>query len=208
MTNNSEDQYNSKDQHRSKWFSFSNIAAIVMAVFVIAMFFSPELKGVVIQGMMRIGFFQPDVAKNVDAKNSQLDKNDASFKGQNGELVQLSDLKGKVVFLNFWASWCPPCIAEMPSIDKLHSRYKGDKEIVFLMVDVDGKIESSMDFMQKRKFQLPVYVPAGATPVEYFAGSMPTTVILDKSGSIVFKHTGAADYSNANISELIDKLRL
>jgi len=184
MINNSEDQPNSKNRHSTKWFSFSNIAAVVMAFFIIAMFFSPELKGVVIQGMMRIGFFQPDVSKNVDAKNRQSEKNDASFKGQNGELVQLSDLRGKVVFLNFWASWCPPCIAEMPSIDKLYAKYKGDKQIVFLMVDVDGKIESSMDFMQKRKLQLPVYVPADATPIEYFAGSLPTTVILDKSGNI------------------------
>lgn len=197
-----------RDQNRNKWLSLSNIAAVVIAVFVIAMFFSPDLKGMVIQGLMRIGFFQPDVAKTTVAKASQSDIKDALFKDLRGKLVRLSDLKGKVVFLNFWASWCPPCIAEMPSIDKLYAKYKSDKQVVFLTVDVDGKIESSMEFMQNRKFKLPVYVPAGATPVEYFSGTIPTTLILDKTGSIVFKHTGAADYSDTDISDFIDKLRL
>jgi thiol-disulfide isomerase/thioredoxin len=196
------------DKHRNKWFSFSNIAAVAMAIFVIAMFFSPELKGVVIQGMMRIGFFQPDVAETPVAEGSQSDSNDAAFTDQNGKSVQLSDLKGKVVFLNFWASWCPPCIAEMPSIDQLYAKYKDDTNIVFLIVDVDGKIASSVEFMQKREFKLPVYVPAGATPVEYFSGTIPTTLIFNKTGNVVFKHTGAADYSSTDISDFIDKLRL
>lgn len=196
-----------QDQHRNKWLNFSNVAAVAMAVFVITMFFSPDLKGIVIQGMMRIGFFQPDVAKTIVANARQSDTKDAVFKDQNGNLVWLSDLKGKVVFLNFWASWCPPCLAEMPSIDQLYAKYKGDKQVVFLIVDVDGKIEASMKFMQKSKFAMPVYVPAGATPVEYFSGSIPTTLIFDKTGNIVFKHTGAADYSNTDISDFIDKLR-
>lgn len=198
----------SKNQPRNKWFSFSNIAAIAIAAFVIAMFFSPDLKGKVIQGLMRVGLFQPDVKPNVIVKTSASSAGDAAFRDQNGELVKLSDLKGKVVFLNFWASWCPPCIAEMPSIDKLHAKYKNRDDIVFLMVDVDGKIESSIDFMRKRDFKLPVYVAASATPAAYFSGSMPTTVILNKSGDIVFQHIGGADYTSTAISTLIDKLLL
>jgi len=196
----------SQHQPRNKWFSISNIAAVAMAAFVIAMFFSPELKGKVIQGLMRVGLFQPDVKPDVNVNSSASAAGDAAFRDKNGVVVQLSDLKGKVVFLNFWASWCPPCIAEMPSIDKLHTKYKNQDGIVFLMVDVDGKIESSLDFMRKRDFKLPVYVPASATPVAYFSGSMPTTVILNKSGDIVFQHIGAADYTSSNISTLIDKL--
>ena len=198
----------SQHQPRNKWFSISNIAAVAMAAFVIAMFFSPELKGKVIQGLMRVGLFQPDVKPDVNVKSSASAAGDAAFRDKNGVVVQLSDLKGKVVFLNFWASWCPPCIAEMPSIDKLHTKYKNQDGIVFLMVDVDGKIESSLDFMRKRDFKLPVYVPASATPVSYFSGSMPTTVILNKSGDIVFQHIGAADYTSSHISTLIDKLLL
>ncbi|MBC7565851.1 MAG: TlpA family protein disulfide reductase [Pedobacter sp.] len=179
-----------------------------MAAFVIAMFFSPDLKGILIQGLMRIGLFQPDVPEGGGVKTKLSFTSDAAFRDKNGALVKLSDLKGKVVFINFWATWCPPCIAEMPSIDKLHRKYKGYNEVVFLMVDVDGKIESSVEFMKKRNFMLQVYTPASAIPVEYFSGSMPTTVILDKSSNVVFQQVGAADYSNIEVAVFIDKLRL
>jgi len=199
---------NSQNRNSTKWFSFSNVSAVVMAAFFIAMFFSPELKGIVIQGLMRIGLFQPDVPEGRAVKTKLLITSNAAFRDENGVLVKLSDLKGKVVFINFWATWCPPCIAEMPSIDKLYMKYKGYNDVVFLMVDVDGKIESSVEFMKKRKFMLPVYAPASAIPVEYFSGSMPTTVILNKSSNVVFQQVGAADYSNSEVAEFINKLRL
>ncbi|MEJ7556819.1 MAG: TlpA disulfide reductase family protein [Pedobacter sp.] len=197
-----------KSKPDTRWYSFSNIGAVAMAAFVIAMFFSPELKGRLIQGLMYIGLFQPAIPISINKNNRPSGIEDAAFKSQEVKLIRLSDLKGKVVFLNFWATWCPPCIAEMPSIDRLHRRYKNEDDIVFLMVDVDSKMESSMEFMKKRDFGMPVYVPAIATPVMYFSGAMPTTVILDKSGNVVFKHVGAADYSNPDVSDFIDKLRL
>ena len=199
---------NSHDQRKATSFTFSNIASVAIAVFVIAMFFSPDLKGKVIQGMMVIGLFQPDVSDKPITKNTTSSIDDAAFKNQDGVVIQLSDLQGKVVFLNFWASWCPPCIAEMPSIDHLHTKYKDRKDVIFLMVDVDGKIESSKEFMRKRNLKLPVYIPASATPVAYFSGSLPTTVILNKTGNVVFQHIGAADYTSSKISTLIDQLLL
>ena len=73
---------------------------------------------------------------------------DVSFKDKSGNVVQLNDLKGKVVFINFWATWCPPCIHELPSIDQLRQSLKDNKDIVFLMVDVDGDIDKSSAFME------------------------------------------------------------
>jgi thiol-disulfide isomerase/thioredoxin len=146
-----------KSKRSTKWYSFSNVSAVIMAVFVIALFFSPELKGGVIRGLMYIGLFKPEIPANIGNDSKRLSTEDAAFRDQNGVLVRLSDLRGKVVFLNFWATWCPPCIAEMPSIDKLHMKYKGQNDIVFLLVDVDGKIESSKEFMKKHKFGMSVY---------------------------------------------------
>jgi thiol-disulfide isomerase/thioredoxin len=197
-----------KSKPDTRWYSFSNIGAVAMAAFVIAVLFSPELKGRLIQGLMYLGLFQLDIPSSITKSNKLSDIEDVAFKSQHGELVKLSDLKGKVVFLNFWATWCPPCIAEMPSINKLHIRYEGQNDVVFLMVDVDGKIASSREFMKKRKFGMSVYVAASATSEMYYSGSMPTTVILDKSGNVVFKHVGAADYSDSDVSDFIDKLRL
>jgi thiol-disulfide isomerase/thioredoxin len=195
----------SSKKEGSKWYDFSNILAVIMAAFVITMFFSPNLKGYVIQGLMKVGLYQPDIPhESIYPKQSNM--KDAAFKDQQGNTVQLSDLKGKVVFLNFWATWCPPCIAEMPSINKLHTKYIRNNNVAFLLVDVDGKLELSTAFMKNRRFGLPVYVPVSAMPTAYFSGSMPTTVILDKSGNIVYQHIGAADYNNVKFKEFIDKL--
>ena len=125
----------------------------------------------------------------------------------NGAVVHLSDLKGKVVFINFWATWCPPCIAEMPSIDRLHKKYKEGDDVVFLLVDVDRNFRSSVEFMKRQKFSLPVYIAETAIPIAYFSGSMPTTIILDKAGNVVFQHIGAADYDNTKVESFIDQLR-
>ncbi|MBB5439185.1 thiol-disulfide isomerase/thioredoxin [Pedobacter sp. AK017] len=195
---------------KKKWYSFSNLSTAVLGVFLIAMFFSPDLKGTVIQGLMKIGLFQPDIPKEVAGKVSNAAQAaqppEVSFTDVTGKTINLSRLKGKVVFLNFWATWCPPCIAEMPSINKLRAKYKSNEKVVFLLVDVDSKIDASTAFMKKRKFDLPVYVPASEVPQEYFSGSMPTTVILDRAGGIAFHHVGGADYGNPEVSAFIDKL--
>lgn len=121
--------------------------------------------------------------------------NGITFQDGNGKIVALNDLKGKVVFINFWATWCPPCIEEMPSINELKTKFAGNEDIVFLMVDVDGKYKKAQTFMNKRKFNLPVYVPHSEIPKEFLGGAIPTTVILDKKGAIAIRLEGGRDYS-------------
>jgi len=191
-----------------KWYSFSNISTAILFILILAMFFSPEVKGAVMQGLMRVGFFQPDIPAYNDKHtvlNSDVAEN-VVFAGQNGKQLNLKDLKGKVVFMNFWATWCPPCIAEMPSINQLYLKYKDHKNVVFVMVDVDGRLKESVAFMKNRRYTLPVYIAASEIPHTYFAGSMPTTVILDKNGQMAFHHVGGADYSHPKMIEFIDKL--
>ena len=121
--------------------------------------------------------------------------NGITFQDGNGKIVALNDLKGKVVFINFWATWCPPCIEEMPSINELKTKFAGNEDIVFLMVDVDGKYKKAQTSMNKRKFNLPVYVPHSEIPKEFLGGAIPTTVILDKKGAIAIRLEGGRDYS-------------
>ena len=121
--------------------------------------------------------------------------NGITFQDGNGKIVALNDLKGKVVFINFWATWCPPCIEEMPSINELKTKFAGNEDIVFLMVDVDGKYKKAQTFMNKRKFNLPVYVPHSEIPKEFLGGAIPTTAILDKKGDIAIRLEGGRDYS-------------
>lgn len=129
-----------------------------------------------------------------------------SFKNAKNETVNLSDLRGKVVFINFWATWCPPCIEEMPSIQILYNQFKDNKDIVFMMVDVDNNIGRAMKFMDKRNLNLPVYVPNSEISSEYLQGAIPTTVILDKQGNIDVRIEGGRDYSSPNMTKALYSL--
>ncbi|WP_013666862.1 TlpA family protein disulfide reductase [Sphingobacterium thalpophilum] len=131
---------------------------------------------------------------------------DISFKDKSGKTVSLSSLKGKVVFINFWATWCPPCIQEMPTINELKEKYKGNDDIVFLMVDVDNNIEKSTAFMEGKKYDLPVYVPTSDIPSDYLGSAIPTTVILDKSGDMIARMEGGRDYTSPDIVKALNEL--
>lgn len=131
---------------------------------------------------------------------------DLKFKDEDGKTVLLSSLKGKVVFINLWATWCPPCIHEMPSINELRKTFKDNDDLVFLMVDVDGNIEKSSKWMKSKKFDLPVHVPDSEIPRELFGGSIPTTIIVDKQNNIVGRQVGGADYSSQEVIDLMTKL--
>ncbi|MDR2224173.1 MAG: TlpA family protein disulfide reductase [Flavobacteriaceae bacterium] len=130
---------------------------------------------------------------------------DATFIDANGKKVTLSSLKGKVVFVNFWATWCGPCIQEMPSIQALKDKM-AKKNVVFLLVDIDGKYEKAKAFMDKKGLSLPVYIPSGAIPSTYLGTSIPTTVIFDKKGNMIQRIVGGVDYDSKEVEEFMNKV--
>lgn len=140
-------------------------------------------------------------AKLVEKANSI----NASFKNINGETVSLQDLKGKVVVMNFWATWCPPCIAEMPSLQKLHEELKAEKDIVFMAIEVDQDIDKAAKFMAKNKYTLPLYTVDAELPEELMSNSIPMTVIFAKNGDIIGKQVGMMDFKSEKLKQgLID----
>lgn len=112
-------------------------------------------------------------------------------------------VKGKVVFINFWATWCPPCVAEMPAMQELYDAY-GDK-VVFLFVaeDQQKRVET---FLDKKDYTMPVYYEMSTTPKQLFSKSIPATYIIDREGEIVVAKTGAANWNSTEIRKLLDKL--
>ena len=150
---------------------------------------------------------KPRQTNVVAKKKDNSIENDITFQDGNGKLIALNDLKGKVVFINFWATWCPPCIAEMPSIQKLYDKVKDDQEIVILTVEVEGKRDKAAKFMERKKLSLPVVYPNSSIPTEFFNGSLPTTVILDKKGNIAHTTMGMADYSGQDIVDFLNELK-
>ncbi len=207
MLSNNPPKNNGKKQR--KWLSFSNVLTVAMVVFITAMLVNPNVKAYVIQGLMKVGLFKPSIPSQKSGGEQNTSENitaNVVFLDTKMQTLKLADLKDKVIFINFWATWCPPCIAEMPSINNLYKHYKSNDNIVFLLVDADGDLKKSGDFMKKRGFDLPVYIPAGTIPESMFAGSLPTTVVLNKQGRVVFYHEGSANYQSAEFVTFVNGL--
>lgn len=177
--------------------------ALIIAVFLLIIFV-PDAKAYLMKGLMEIGLYSPKVEKT---EVVAMDLSGIRFTNLKGEATDLNDLKGKVIFLNFWATWCPPCRAEMPSINKLYNQFKNDKNVVFLFVDADSDLPKSIKFMKDRKYEMPVYKSASEVPQQIFSGSLPTTVIFDKQGRLSFKHEGIANYADKKFIEFINELK-
>lgn len=174
------------------------IALVVLMV-------NPTARALMIQGLMKVGLFQPHIAAPAPKLTSAA-LPDVLFQDAEGKTVHLTDFKGKVLFINFWATWCPPCIAEMPSINGLYEKLKNNKNIVFLIVDADHNFSKSIPFMRKRKFTMPLYQLAGPVPESLVSNSIPTTTIIDKNGRTTFHQEGGADYSNPKILAYLTEL--
>jgi thiol-disulfide isomerase/thioredoxin len=132
----------------------------------------------------------------------------AGFKMQtlDGKTVNFESLKGKVVFMNIWATWCPPCVAEMPNIQKLYEKVGSDK-IAFVMLSVDeGGVEKVKKFIDKKGFSFPVYMPAAQLPQEFYSNAIPTTFIVSPEGKIVAKQEGMAEYDTKEVRDFLQSM--
>lgn len=110
----------------------------------------------------------------------------------NGEEIKLSDLRGKKVFLNFWATWCPPCQAEMPEIQKF---YQNHKEVAILGVNVRENRGTVAEYLMLNGYHFPVALDkAGDVATEYQVRGIPTTYFLNEEGVIINKYTGPLNY--------------
>lgn len=182
-----------------------HISTIIFAVFVLVILFVPAAKAKLIQSLMEIGLFKPDLAEDKNSINADLSA--IKFKDVNGNVLNLADLKGKIIFLNFWATWCPPCLAEMPSINKFYEQYKNDQEVVFLMIDADSDFAKAQNYLNRKNYKFKVYTFASDIPKTIFSGKLPTTIVFDKKGRIAMNGVGPANYASKEFLTFIQKLK-
>lgn len=120
-----------------------------------------------------------------------------------GQSINLQSKKGDVILINVWATWCPPCVAELPGFVELYRDYKDKVTFAFVANDEKDKV---ITFLEKKGYQLPVYFQSSATPTELESGSIPVTYIIDKEGKIVVNKTGAANWNSESTRNLLDGL--
>jgi thiol-disulfide isomerase/thioredoxin len=106
-----------------------------------------------------------------------------------GGQIKLSDFQGKVIVVNFWATWCGPCLTEMPLLEKTMAKYQQDREVVFLALSTDEERDDVAPFVKQHKFKLPI-VFADGLDAAFRISSIPTTIIFNRSGEISFRQAG------------------
>jgi len=130
---------------------------------------------------------------------------DWTVQSLDGQDLKMADLKGKVVFLNFWATWCPPCVAEMPGIQQLHEKLK-DGGVVFVCVSNEETSKVSR-FVKEKGFTFPIYTMHGAPPGVFKTRGIPATFILSPDGKIAYKHIGSAKWDDEKSIDFIKGLK-
>jgi len=129
---------------------------------------------------------------------------DWTVQSLDGQDFKMTETKGKVVFLNFWATWCPPCVAEMPSIQRLHEKLKDDG-IAFVCIS-NEEASKINQFVREKKFTFPIYAMRGAPPAIYKTRGIPATFILSPDGKIAFRHIGSANWDDEKSIDFIKGL--
>jgi len=131
---------------------------------------------------------------------------DFTLPDPDGRKISLKNYRGKVVFLNFWATWCESCRDEMPAMDRLYREFKG-KGLEIVAVNVKDKRDDALAFVKKLKITYPIMMdPEGEVGLLYGAFGLPATYLIDRNGTVLARMWGPADWSGPAARKLIGEL--
>lgn len=132
---------------------------------------------------------------------------DFTIKDLEGNRIPFENFKGKVIFLNLWATWCGPCRAEMPGIQGLYDKADKDK-VVFIMLSLDKDSDQAkvVSYLKNKSFTFSAFMPSGYLPDQLQVPSIPTTFIISPEGKVVKKEVGAVQYDTPDFLRFLEKL--
>lgn len=184
---------------KKKNLKFSNI---IFAIFIVLLIIPQTRTAIqVAVNKIKVQLFSPSTLDVGD--QTQLDPFSYQIQDLEGKPIAVEIGQGKVTFLSYWATWCPPCIAELPSIQKLYDDY-GDQIDFVLLTDEDPEVVKR--FLEKKDYRLPVFTPRMQTPEKLYERSIPTSYIIDKKGKVIIKEKGATDWNSQKLREVLDIL--
>lgn len=129
--------------------------------------------------------------------------NEAAASATPDPSASLGAFRGKVIFLNFWATWCAPCIAEMPNIQGLYEEMGDSSDLVFVMVSVDESADRARAFLERKDFTFPAWHLGGGRTAELSSGIIPTTYVIGRDGTILSRSEGMANYHTSRFMEFL-----
>ncbi|WMI65612.1 redoxin family protein [Aestuariibaculum sp. YM273] len=148
-----------------------------------------------------IALFGPSLESSDDLK--KITDYNWLLKDENQETYNFQSAKGKVVLVNFWATWCPPCIAEMPSMQKLYNDYKDKIEFLFITNDDFTEVNT---FLNDNNYTFEVYQPATQYPEYFDVTTIPRTFLINQSGQIIIDESRSANWNSDKVRMTIDNL--
>ena len=185
---------------KSKSFLAKHWSNLLFFVFVLLLLI-PQTRMPIQVFLQRSFSFSPSFTE--ESKRNQLTNYEWYLSDTENQVIDFSESKGKFVFVSFWATWCPPCVAEMPSIQEFYEAY--GNEIDFYLVAKDAS-ESVEKFMQKNEYTFPIVYEASPTLRELATNSLPTSYLISPSGELLIQKTGAADWASPSFFENVTDL--
>lgn len=183
------------------------LASDIIFVLLVIMLIIPQTR-VEVMGFVqkiRVAIWNPSINEKGSAVKLGTADYNLEFEKPDGTKYSFESARGKVIFLNLWATWCPPCVAEMPAIQELFDKYKENDQVEFLMVSNEEPSKVS-EFMNRKGYTFPVYINQYQLPEAFQTNSIPTTFVVSKSGDIIINQVGAANWSGSKMIETMDRL--
>ena len=176
----------------------------LLFVVLIGLFFVPSFRMPVQVFIQRLIASSPDELS--EDQKIAVDNYDWELLSLNGEIVNFSTSIGKPVVLNLWATWCPPCVAEMPALQNLYDEFNEEVDFYFVSSEDSDKLKN---WLKIKEYNLPVYNAHSKYPLALESNTLPTTFVLDRQGRMVMKEEGSAKWDSHEVKtylqDLIDK---
>jgi thiol-disulfide isomerase/thioredoxin len=200
---------NRKDQAKKIIFQVAAFLRplVIMFVLIVALQLTGIMSSVTYYGQLALletGLLDADDEVLIDGEDFDYQ---FTIKDLSGNRIPFEQYRGKVIFLNLWATWCGPCRAEMAGIQKLYSRIDKEKvSFVMLSIDKDSDHNKVVSYLQNKKFTFPAFQPSGYLTEQLNVPAIPTTFIISKEGKIIKKEVGNQNYDTSRFQKFLEDL--